>query len=192
MSVYRQMRLMVLGLGLTSGLVLANLGDDTVPATTAPAAHPRTTTTTLPIKTNNAWDLPAFQLPGLDGQSHSLSDWKGKVILLNFWASWCAPCQAEIKDFVRYQDQYGERGLQIVSLGLDEARKLGNVQRTLGINYPVLVADPVNDAGILDDWGNAKQIVPYTVVIGRDGRLNYIHRGQLDDNSFREFVLPLL
>ncbi len=151
-----------------------------------------TSTTALPERTNNAWEMKPFHLVGLDGKTHSLDEWKGKVIMLNFWASWCAPCQYEIKDFVEYQATYGPKGLQIVGLGLDEARKLANVKRTLGINYPVLVADPVNSGDLLAQWGNKKQIVPYTVVIARNGRMKYIHRGQMDDAAFEEYVLPLL
>jgi len=152
----------------------------------------KTRTTALPERTNNAWEMKPFHLQGLDGRTHSLDEWKGNVIMLNFWATWCAPCQYEIRDFVKYQAKYGPKGLQIIGLGLDEARKLSNVKRTLGINYPVLVADPIENAGLLAQWGNEKQIVPYTVVIARDGRMKYIHRGQMDDAAFEEYVLPLL
>jgi peroxiredoxin len=152
----------------------------------------KTATTVLPSKTRSAWDMPKFQLKGLDGVVHGLEDWKGQVIMLNFWASWCATCQYEIKDFVHYQEQYGADGLQILGLGLDEERKLRNVKRTLGINYPVLVMDPIEDLHILTDWGNDKQFIPYTVVINASGEIHYIHRGQMDDLAFNKFVLPLL
>jgi peroxiredoxin len=162
------------------------------PPSMAPAVTPMTATTALPAKTRNAWELPAFSLMGLDGKQHSLEEWKGQVILLNFWASLCAPCQYEIKDFVRYQESYGGRGLQIVGIGVDEERRLRNVNRTLGINYPVLVLDQANDGKILADWGNEQGLIPYTVVIGGDGQISYIHRGQIDDKAFNRFVLPLL
>lgn len=158
------------------------------------AADPRTTTITLPQRTNNAWEMPVFELKGLDGKNHRLADWKGKVIMLNFWASWCAPCQYEIPDFVEYQRRYGDKGLQVVGLGLDEERKLRNVARTLGINYPVLVADLANpdNAALLPQWGNGEQIVPYTVVISQTGRMVYIHRGRMGDEEFNLYVRPLL
>jgi len=161
------------------------------PADSSPSGI-KTTRTTLPDRVTNAWDLPAFQLKGLDEKTHRLDEWKGKVIMLNFWATWCGPCQYEIRDFVRYQEQYASQGLQIIGMGLDEERKLRNVARTLGINYPVLVADPVENPGLVGQWGNTTQIVPYTVVIDRDGRLKYIHRGQMEADAFGEFVLPLL
>ncbi|RMG35078.1 MAG: TlpA family protein disulfide reductase, partial [Gammaproteobacteria bacterium] len=155
-------------------------------------SDPRTTTITLPQKTNNAWELPPFELKGLDGKLHQLAEWKGKVIMLNFWASWCAPCQYEIPDFVRFQERYADKGLQVVGLGLDEERKLRNVARTLGINYPVLVADLNDQANhaLLPQWGNPEQIVPYTVVIAPSGRMVYIHRGRMGEEEFNLYVKP--
>ena len=134
----------------------------------------------------------SFSLMGLDGAMHSLEDWKGKVIVLNFWATWCSPCLSEIRDFVAYQEQYRTRGLQIIGVGLDEGKKLRNVQRTLEINYPVLIADPEKNAAMMEQWGNNSGIVPYSVVIDRHGQVVYTHRGQLDRDFFDENILPLL
>ena len=147
---------------------------------------------TLPPKASNEWENKPFSLMGLDGARHSLSDWKGKVVMLNFWATWCTPCLYEIRDFVTYQQQYKARGLQIIGLGLDDEKKLRNVQRTLEINYPVLVADPVHNSGLMKRWGNSSGVLPYTVVIDRDGRVTYFHRGLMNPDVFDEYVLPLL
>src|SRR5512139_990024 len=145
-----------------------------------------------PKSAASIWPQGDFSLRGLDGEMHSLSNWKGKVIMLNFWATWCAPCQAEIADFVSFQDEFQAAGLQIIGVGMDEERKLRNVQRTLEINYPILVADPVRNARLMTQWGNDSGIVPYTVVIDRDGQIKYIHRGPLHRDAFDENILPLL
>lgn len=147
------------------------------------------------VKTSkNAWKMPAFNLQGLDGRYHRLKEWQGKVIVLNFWASWCAPCQYEISDLIRYQKNLSDKGLQIVSLGLDEERMLRNVHRSLEINYPVLILNPESSETetILEQWGNQQRMIPYNVVIDRSGDIKYIHRGQLDEESFQEYILPLL
>ena len=150
------------------------------------------TANNLSRKANDERKTKPFFLPGLDGESHSLADWKGKVVMLNFWATWCSPCLFEIRDLVAFQKQYKARGLQIIGLGFDEERKLRNVQRSLEINYPVLIADPVGNDGLMKQWGNSSGAVPYTVVIDRDGRMAYVHHGLLSRDVFDENVLPLL
>jgi peroxiredoxin len=145
---------------------------------------------TLPPKANSDEKIKPFFLTGLDGVKHSLAEWKGKVVVLNFWATWCSPCLYEIRDFVTYQKKYKTRGLQIIGLGLDEEKKLRNVQRTLQINYPVLIADPFG--GLMKQWGNGSGVLPYTVVIDRDGQVAYAYRGQMNRDVFDEYVLPLL
>ncbi len=189
----------IVGLGLAAafvGLALANLlhGDRPAPAPAerSAAASASDRVARSAGRTDNAWEMAPIELPDLDGKVRRLSDWKGKVILLNFWASWCGPCQFEIKDFVRYQREYGEQGLQIVGVGLDEARKLRNVRRSLGMNYPSLVIPESRGAALMRKWGNHSGIVPYTVVIARDGHLKFIQRGQFSDEAFRLHVLPLL
>lgn len=136
--------------------------------------------------------MKSLSLTGLDKVKHSLSDWSGKVIVINFWATWCSPCLSEIRDFVGYQEQYKSRGLQIVGVGLDEEKKLRNVQRTLQINYPVLIADPVDNIGLMERWGNNSGVLPYTVVIGQDGHVKYAHRGVMNHETFDEYVTTLL
>lgn len=141
---------------------------------------------------DNAWELAPLVLEDLQGVERNLYDWHGSVIVLNFWASWCTPCQIEIPELVKYQSRYGNHGLQIVSVGMDEPRKLSNVARTLGINYPVLVADPKLDSVIMREWGNRKGVLPFSVVIDRDGHLVFMREGMFDSEAFEIWVRPLL
>jgi peroxiredoxin len=138
-----------------------------------------------------AREVPGLTLPDLDGTRHDLRDWRGKVIVLNFWATWCGPCLCEIGNLVRYQD-HGHEGLQVVGVGLGEERKLRNAARTLGINYPVLVADPAQAASLLAAWGDPQQALPHNVVLSRDGRWSYLRQGPLEDETFGGHVAPLL
>jgi thiol-disulfide isomerase/thioredoxin len=141
---------------------------------------------------DNAWELPPIVLPDLTGEVRDLRDWRGRVILLNFWAPWCKPCRVEVPHLVQWQTEYGTRGLQVVSVGFDEERRLTNFARTLGITYPVLVAQPEQSRRLLPTWGDPGQLLPHSVVIGRDGHLHYIRQGIMDAEAFRVHVLPLL
>jgi len=141
---------------------------------------------------SNAWELPPLILNDLDGKEHNLYDWHGKVIMLNFWATWCGPCQIEIPDFIAYQNRYADKGLQVIGVGLDEVRKLKNYVRTVGINYPILQADPELQYSLLKQWGNSFGILPFTVVIARDGHFVFMQQGILNQQTFEKIVKPLL
>ncbi|MEJ2455823.1 MAG: TlpA disulfide reductase family protein [Candidatus Thiodiazotropha sp.] len=136
--------------------------------------------------------IPDTQYPDLSGTPQNLQQWKGKVLLLNFWASWCSPCLAEIGHLTEYQDKFGAQGLQVVGLGLDDPRKLKNVQRSLRINYPVLAAKAKESRSILKAWGNKTGLIPYTVIFDKQGEIVRAHRGILDDQLFDQLVKPLL
>ena len=141
---------------------------------------------------SNAWELPPLILNDLNGQKHNLYEWHGKVIMLNFWATWCGPCLVEVPDFINFQARHGEQGLQIIGVGLDEKRKLRNFVRTTGINYPILQADPELQYSLLKQWGNSFGILPFTVVIAQDGHLVFMQQGILTQETFNTIVKPLL
>ena len=84
--------------------------------------------------------LLAAPLPDLDGRKQALYSWRGRVVVVNFWATWCAPCREEIPEFVRMQERYGAQGLQFVGVAIDLPDKVGQFAREFGINYPLLVA----------------------------------------------------
>lgn len=152
---------------------------------------------TIPVKADgrriaNAWELPPLILDDLNGEKRQLYDWHGKVIMLNFWATWCGPCQLEIPDFIQYQAKFAAKGLQIIGVGLDDVRKLKNFVRTVGINYPILQADPERQYELLKQWGDPFGVLPFTVVIAQDGRLVFMQQGILSPTSFIKYVKPLL
>lgn len=158
-----------------------------------------TTSTAWPVekrekgrRITNAWQLPPLVLNDLDGQSHNLYEWHGQVIMLNFWATWCGPCQIEIPDFIDYQSRFNANGLQVIGVGLDEIRKLRNYARTVGINYPILHADPELQYTLLKQWGNSFGILPFTVIIDRDGHLVFMQQGIFRKEAFNQIVKPLL
>lgn len=145
------------------------------------------------LKNKNAWEISAFKLKGIDNKTHSLDEWKGKVILLNFWASWCSPCIREIKDFIKYQKHFEGDNFQLVSIGVDNEEELRKLSKSMKINYPVLFADSKQDytKKILAQWGNPKGLVPYTIIINKQGNIHFIHHGKFDEGLFNYYVVPL-
>ncbi len=111
---------------------------------------------------------PDFTLESLDGKSVRLSDFRGKGVLLNFWATWCQPCKIEMPWFAALQRQYGPQGLQVIGVAMDDAGadEIGKFARDLGVNYPILVGkESVGDA-----YGGLP-FLPATFYIGRDGKV---------------------
>lgn len=144
---------------------------------------------TLKDDITNAWELPPFTLQDTEGTTRTLSDWKGKVILLNFWATWCPPCKYEIPDFMEYQAEYEADGFQIIGIGIDDSEPIKRYTNEMGINYPVLIS---TSPKMMSHWGNHEQVLPYSVVIDRQGEIRYIHRGQLDQAVFERMIQPLI
>jgi len=111
---------------------------------------------------------PDFTLQSLDGHAVHLSDYRGKGVLLNFWATWCQPCKIEMPWFVELQKQYGPQGLQVVGVAMDDAspEEIGKFAKELGVNYPILLGkESVGDA-----YGGV-QFLPETFFINRGGKV---------------------
>jgi thiol-disulfide isomerase/thioredoxin len=132
---------------------------------------------------------PRLTLKAINGRALSLSNYKGKVVLLNFWATWCAPCRAEMPDLVRLQRENRKRGLQVIGVtyppqDLREARRF---LRSIKVNYPVAIGDELTKSQF--DPG---ETLPLTVVIDRTGTIREIIQGILFSDEFEEKVKPLL
>ncbi len=136
--------------------------------------------------------IPDLSYPDLAGKQQNLQQWKGDVLLLNFWASWCGPCLSEIRHLNQFQHDFGASGLQVVGLGLDDPRKLINVQRSLQMVYPILAVDQKESRKVLAAWGNKTGMIPFTVIFDKHGRIVTAHRGIIDDQVFNTLVKPLL
>ena len=130
---------------------------------------------------------PAFTLPEIKGGQVSLADLRGKVVLLNFWATWCPPCRREIPDFISLQTQYGAEGLQIVGIGTDEPMKVRAYAEENGMNYPVLYG--TDDVALA--YGGIDAI-PTTFLIDRQGRIASRYVGLRSREEFEQAIRKLL
>jgi len=127
---------------------------------------------------------PEFALQSLDGKTVHLSDFRGKAVLLNFWATWCEPCKIEMPWFVELQKQYGPEGLQIVGVAMDDSSQqdIAKFAQNLGVNYPILMGKEA----VGDSYGGV-QFLPATFYIDRDGKVvdkifGLKGRGEIEDD----------
>ncbi len=142
-----------------------------------------------------AWQLatsgkiaPDFNVTDLDGRKLTLSDYKGKVVLLDFWATWCAPCRAEIPHFVEMQTTYGPQGFQVIGISMDDdAKPVREFYREFKLNYPVAVGDDK----LADSYGGVLGL-PVNFIIDRDGHIYSKHIGATSASVFNQEVSDLL
>lgn len=132
---------------------------------------------------------PNLTLKDLNGHTVRLADLRGRVVLLNFWATWCVPCQAEIPDLIKHQQRYRARGLRIVGITYPPERmsEVRGFTRRLRINYPVVIG-----AKETRQTFTSSETLPLTVIIDRAGNIRGIIEGVMYPDEFDEKVKPLL
>jgi cytochrome c biogenesis protein CcmG/thiol:disulfide interchange protein DsbE len=132
---------------------------------------------------------PDFILADARGERLRLADYKGKVVLLNFWATWCGPCKAEIPWFIEFQKQYQAKGFTVLGVSLDEDgwKVINPFVAEQKINYPILLGnEEVNQR-----YGGIEAL-PTTLLIGRDGKVAYLHAGLVSKSEYEKEILQLL
>jgi peroxiredoxin len=131
---------------------------------------------------------PEFSLKDLQGNALSLASYKGKVLVLNFWATWCPPCRREIPDFIEAYKELKDKGLEILGVSVDELSEdaLRDWTQKAGMNYPVALAT----AKIVADY-RPGEYIPATIVIDRRGSIRYRQSSLMDKGTllrlFEEF-----
>ncbi len=170
-------------ISLTAGLITAKW------LNAPPSGQSNSAQTQLPV------DVPKqridFTLKDLEGKDRKLSEWDGKVILLNFWATWCPPCLKEMPDFVELREELGEKGFEVVGVALDQADLVQAFIDGIGAEYPILLAE-LEGLQIMKSYGNQLMTLPYTVLIGRDGKVIEAFRTEVSKDSLRPLIEPLL
>ena len=130
------------------------------------------------------WSLP---FPNLSGSPQALENWRGITLVINFWATWCAPCRDEIPDFIAIRGEYAAKSVEIVGIAIDNAQAVKPYAQQMGISYPLLIGE----GGALEmsrALGNPSGALPYTVVIAPNGAILLRHLGRLPKSKLQAIL----
>ena len=135
--------------------------------------------------------VPEFVKPLLAGDSLRTADLMGQVTLVNFWATWCAPCMHEIPDLIAAQARYEAQGLQVLGIAMDDPDAVRELMHDKGFNYPSLVGDEQVQQ-IMEQFGNTLGALPYSVLIAPDGVIRYVELGEVDTPKLDDLMQRFL
>jgi len=134
---------------------------------------------------------PEFQLEDLDGRVRNVREWDGKVLLVNFWATWCPPCIREMPLLIELQKKYGEQGLQVIGLAIDDEQSVRDFVDTHGITFPI-VAGELEVMELATRFGNLLNALPYTAFVDRNGDIVQVVPGEISREAAEKIIQSLL
>ena len=132
-----------------------------------------------------------FSLPDLNGQQQQFSQWNNKVVLLNFWATWCPPCRREMPDFIEVYKQYKDKDFIVIGVGTDDQDRIAQFVKKLGVDYPILVGGQTA-MQVSYQYGNHSGALPYSILIDKHGIIRYRAGGLISKQKLINQIEPLL
>jgi peroxiredoxin len=141
------------------------------------------------LKTYADDTLPIFSFLDTEDKMQSISQWKGKTLVINFWATWCQPCLKEIPEFIDLQTQFIGKNVQFVGVAIDESSAVTRFKDMVKMNYPVLVATEWEGFNLSQQLGNSANTVPYTVVANPAGQIIYHHAGAVKKEDLLQILV---
>ena len=134
---------------------------------------------------------PGFSLKDINGSQRNLDKWNDKIILLNFWATWCPPCRKEMPDFVELREQLAGHPFEVIGVAIDRVEPVKKFMNEIGVNYPILLAE-LEGLKIMQAYGNQLTTLPYTVIIDRQQKIVKTFRTEVTKEEILAIVQPLL
>lgn len=132
---------------------------------------------------------PDLALPDLDGREHRLSEYRGRRVLLNFWATWCGPCLEEMPALARAQAKFGEQAVNIVGIAMDDPEHVRGFLAAHPVPYPILIGE-LGTPSTSMRLGNIGEVLPYSVLLDANGRILATRRGVLDEQALNDWLAP--
>lgn len=153
---------------------------------TSPSAPPLHTTRTDTLREYK--EAPDFTLKTMDGESFSLSDHEGKVVVINIWATWCGPCRREIPDFIKMQREMRDKGVLFVGVSIDEEgwKAVRPYAEKMDINYPIVV----DDGSVFEGYGPFR-LIPTSYIINKRGQIEYVAPGMMTERKLKPILKKL-
>lgn len=139
------------------------------------------------VSTQGSEMMFALTFPDPDGQPLPLARWKGRLLVVNFWATWCPPCVEEMPDLQQVRDEYAARDVEIIGIGIDSPSKIKQFREEHGISLPLLVAG-AGGSELGRALGNSAGALPYTVLLSREGRVLRQKLGQIKPAELRAWL----
>lgn len=138
-------------------------------------------------------ELPIYglTLPDLSGKQQALKQWQGKVLVVNYWATWCPPCREEVPGFARLQTKFGANGVQFIGISIDTADKVAEFQTTTPVNYPLLIGE-TSAIQSSETLGNSRQALPFTAVLDQKGRVAQVKLGRFSEAELEHTLETLV
>ncbi len=134
---------------------------------------------------------PEFWLPDPQGVRHGISEWDGKLLVINFWATWCPPCLHEIPVFIALQERFRSRGVQFLGIAIDDGENVRAFADEIGLNYPTLHGQ-LDAIEVMGAYGNKTGGLPFTVLVDPSGNIVARHAGALDEPAATALLVELL
>ncbi len=177
--------LLVALLALSAGYGLRQLIQDNSGTARQDASHQPSESDILGVT------RPDFSLPDLDSRQRALSEWDGRVLLVNFWATWCPPCKREIPDFIEVRQQLGAEHFEVIGIAIDNHNAVRKFAQDMNIPYPVLVGER-EGSRISTLYGNRMGGLPYSVLIDHEGIIRKTKTGEYRASDLLHDIKPLI
>ena len=169
---------LLMGAGVGVGLKMADKAEQ--PAPTAPVPAPEQVSV-----------VPDFSYSDLDGRQRHSSEWKSRILVLNFWAAWCPPCREETPDFVELQQKYLDDNVKFVGIAIDDPDPVREFADTYGVDYPILLGD-IKAVEMSRKLGNRFEGLPFTVVAEPGGKVMLRHTGGISRKQLEPMLRKLI